>query len=411
MPVPRPGIPERLSYPDRLGPRKSIEFPLQDVPPKGPIRMLKRILALLAVFAAAVTVAACGSDEGSSGSGGSGGGGGGGDQAKGKVGVILPDAASSPRWETQDRKYLGDAFKAAGVDYEIQNANGDKAKFATIADQMINSGVSVLMIVNLDSPSGATVIKKAHQQGVPVIDYDRLTLGGGADYYVSFDNVAVGRNIGEGLVKCMQDNGDKSGPVALLNGSPTDNNATLFKQGYEGAIKKAGYTVAADQSVPDWDNTKAGTIFEQMYTKANGNFVGVAAANDGLGGAVAAVLNRNGDQGKVPTTGQDATAEGLQRVLTGAQCLTVYKAVKKEADAASKLAIDLTKGDKAAAEQLASGSVKDTETGQNVKSVLLQPESIFPDDVKKVVADGFVPASDICTSSALKKACQEHGVS
>ena len=145
----------------------------------------------------------------------------------------------------------------------------------------------------------------------------------------------MGSTIGEGLVGCMQDNGDDSGPVALLNGSPTDNNATLFKQGYEKAITDAGYSVAADQSVPDWDNTKAGTIFEQMYTKANGNFVGVAAANDGLGGAVAAVLGRNGQAGEIPTTGQDATAEGLQRVLLGTQCMTVYKAVKKEADAAA----------------------------------------------------------------------------
>src|SRR3954451_11324968 len=230
--------------------------------------MFKRIFALVAVLAMAFTVAACGGDDNSSSSSG----GGGGEKPKGKVGVILPDTASSVRWENFDRKYLGQAFEAAGVDADIQNANGDKAKFATIADQMINGGASVLAIVNLDSPSAATVIKKAHDQGIKVIDYDRLTLGGGADYYVSFDNVAVGTNIGQGLVKCMQKNGNKSGPVALLNGSPTDNNATLFKQGYEKAIKDAGYTVAADQSVPDWDNTKAGTIFEQMYTKANGKF-------------------------------------------------------------------------------------------------------------------------------------------
>jgi D-xylose transport system substrate-binding protein len=367
------------------------------------------MFATVGTLALAGVVAGCGGDD-NGGSGGGGGGGGGGDQVKGKVGVILPDAASSPRWESFDRKYLGDAFKAAGVDYDIQNANGDKSKWATIADQMINGGASVLLVVNLDSPSAATVIKKAHDQGVSVIDYDRLTLNGNADYYVSFDNVAVGKNIGEGLVKCMQDNGNKGGPVALLNGSPTDNNATLFKQGYEQAIKGAGFSVAADQSVPDWDNTKAGTIFEQMYTKANGNFVGVAAANDGLGGAVAAVLKRNGDTGKTPTTGQDATPEGLQRVLLGSQCLTVYKAVKKEADAASALAIDLIKGDKSAADSKASGTVKDTESGKDVKSVLLQPEPIFADDVKKVVSDGFVTADQICTTAALKKACQQHGV-
>src|SRR5215213_6632100 len=293
--------------------------------------MLKRIFALVAVLAVALVVGACGGDDSGSGGGGNDSGDSG-SKPKGKVGVILPDTASSVRWESFDRKFLGQAFDAAGVDYDIQNANGDKAKFGTIADQMINEGATTLLIVNLDSPSAATVINKAHQQGIKVIDYDRLTLGGGADYYVSFDNVAVGSEIGKGLVKCMKDNGNDSGPVALLNGSPTDNNATLFKQGYEKAIKDAGYDVAADQSVPDWDNTKAGTIFEQMYTKANGNFVGVASANDGLGTAAIAVLKRNGDAGKIPATGQDATAEGLQHVLQGTQCLTVYKAVKKEAD-------------------------------------------------------------------------------
>jgi len=374
--------------------------------------MQLRALGAVAVAATlAFGVVACGGDDSSSSSGSSGGGATSTPASKAKVGVILPDAASSARWETADRKYLGDAFKAAGVDSDIQNANGDKAKFATIADQMLNSGANALLIVNLDSPSAAAVINKAKQQGVPVIDYDRLTLGGGASYYVSFDNVAVGTAQGQGLVKSMQANGDKSGPVALLNGSPTDNNATLFKQGYEKAIKDGGYTVAADQSVPDWDNTKAGTIFEQMYTKANGKFIGVDAANDGLGGAVISVLKRNGQNGKVPVTGQDATDEGLQRVLTGDQCMTVYKAIKKEADAAAKLAIALAKGDTAGADKMATGQTMDSETKQNVKSVLLQPEAIFKDNVKDVVADGFTTADKLCTSSALKKACSENGVS
>src|SRR3954465_226962 len=372
-----------------------------------------RALGAVAVTAAlAFSVAACGSDDSNSSSSGSGGtkstatp------EAKAKVGVILPDTQSSARWENADRPLLGEAFKAAGGDSDIQNANGDKAKFATIADQMLNEGANVLLIVNLDSPSAAAVIAKAKQQGVPVIDYDRLTLGGGASYYVSFDNVAVGTAQGEGLVKCMKANGKDSGPVALLNGSPTDNNATLFKQGYEKAIKGAGYTIAADQSVPDWDNTKAGTIFEQMFTKANGKFVGVDAANDGLGGAVASVLKREGATKDIPTTGQDATDEGLQRVLLGSQCMTVYKAIKKEADAASKLAIALAKGDTAGADAQATGQVEDTETKQQVKSVLLQPQAIFPENVKEVVADGFTSADKICTNEALKKACEEQGVS
>jgi D-xylose transport system substrate-binding protein len=325
----------------------------------------------------------------------------------GKIGVILPDSASSDRWETADRKYLQEAFEAAGVEYDIQNANGDKAKFQTIADQMLNSGVTTMMIVNLDSDTGAAVINKANAQGVKVIDYDRLTLGGDAAYYVSFDNVAVGTKIGEGLVKCMGDNGDTTGPVALLNGSPTDNNATLFKQGYETVIKDAGYEIAADQAVPEWDNTKAGTIFEQMYTKADGDFIGVAAANDGLGGAAISVLERNGEAGKIPVTGQDATDEGLQRVLLGTQCMTVYKAVKQEADAAAELAIALSKGEEPQTGQ----TTKDPETGREVPSVLLEPVAIYKDNVKDVVADGFTTAENLCTTEKLKQACTEAGVS
>ncbi len=330
--------------------------------------------------------------------------------AGGKACVILPDAASSARWETADRPFLEEAFTAAGVEYDIQNANGDKAKFATIADGMLASGCSAMLIVNLDSPSAAAVIAKADAAGVPVIDYDRLTLGGGAKYYVSFDNVAVGTTIGEGLVKCLTDAGTTEGPVALLNGSPTDNNATLFKQGYQAAIEAAGYTVAADQAVPDWDNTKAGTIFEQMYTEANGDFVGVAAANDGLGGATIAVLDRNGQAGKIFVTGQDATDEGLQRVLLGTQCMTVYKAVKQEAEAAAALAVALINGDTAAADALATGKTADSEAGTEVPSVLLVPQAIYPENVKDVIADGFTTVEKVCTTDELKAKCAEFGV-
>jgi len=330
--------------------------------------------------------------------------------AGGKACVILPDAASSARWETADRPFLEEAFTAAGVEYDIQNANGDKAKFATIADGMLASGCSAMLIVNLDSPSAAAVIAKADAAGVPVIDYDRLTLGGGAKYYVSFDNVAVGTTIGEGLVKCLTDAGTTEGPVALLNGSPTDNNATLFKQGYQAAIEAAGYTVAADQAVPDWDNTKAGTIFEQMYTEANGDFVGVASANDGLGGATIAVLDRNGQAGKIFVTGQDATDEGLQRVLLGTQCMTVYKAVKQEAEAAAALAVALINGDTAAADALATGKTADSEAGTEVPSVLLVPQAIYPENVKDVIADGFTTVEKVCTTDELKAKCAEFGV-
>jgi D-xylose transport system substrate-binding protein len=147
-----------------------------------------------------------------------------------------------------------------------------------------------------------------------------------------------------------------------------------------------------------------------MYTKANGDFVGVAAANDGLGGAVVAVLDRNGQAGKIPTTGQDATDEGLQRVLLGTQCMTVYKAVKQEADAAAKIMIALANGDTAAADALVTGTTADATAGTEVPSVLLVPQQIFPENVKDVVADGFTTAENICTTDELKAACEKYGV-
>ena len=376
--------------------------------------MSKRYLAVAGAAVLSLMLAACGSSSGGSTSstpaaGGSSSPASSSSAAAGaKVGVILPDTASSARWANNDAPLLGDAFKAAGVESDIQNAGGDKTKFASLCDQMIGEGVAVLMIVNLDSDSGAACENKAAAQGIKTIDYDRLTLGGNASYYVSFDNVAVGTAQGKGLVKCMQANGKTSGPVALLNGSPTDNNATLFKQGYEAAIRAAGYSIVADQSVPDWDNTKAGTIFEQMFTKANGNFVGVDAANDGLGGAVIAVLAKNKLAGKIPVTGQDATDTGLQNVLLGTQCMTVYKAIKKEADGASALAISLAQGNTPTTQF---GSVKDSKTGKDVPALLLVPQAIFNDSVKDVVADGFTTADKICTTADLKAACTKYGVS
>lgn len=326
------------------------------------------------------------------------------------VGVILPDSASSARWESADRRFLQEAFDAAGVEADIQNAEGETSTFQTIADGMISGGVNALVIVNLDSETGAAVIDKAADAGIPTIDYDRLTLNGGAEYYVSFDNVAVGTAIGEGLVSCLEEDGVTEGDVVLLNGAPTDNNATLFKEGYETAITEAGYGIADDQSVPDWDNTQAGTIFEQIFTATGGDFVGVASANDGLGGAVVSVLERNGLAGEIPVTGQDATDEGLQRVLLGTQCVTVYKAVKAEAEAAAELAVALARGDRETADDLASDTIEDTESGEQVPSVLLEPEPIFAENVQDVVADGYTTADNLCTSEELQQACEEYGV-
>jgi len=363
---------------------------------------------ILAVATAGVVVlgglAACGKSGSNAGSSGGAGGG-----KQPFVGVILPDSKTSARWEGADRPYLEKAFKDAGVKYDIENAQGDKNAFQTLADQLITKGVNVLVIVNLDSGTGKAVLDKAKQQGIATIDYDRLTLGGGADYYVSFDNVAVGKLQGQGLLKCLTDKGAQKPKVAELNGSPTDNNATLFAQGYNSVLdpKYADGTLVKgpNQSVPDWDNTQAGTIFEQMLT-ANKDIKGVLVANDGMANSVISVLKKNSLNGQVPVTGQDATVQGLQHILDGDQCMTVYKAVKKEADATAKLAVALAKGQN----PTVSGTINDPTSKKDVKADLETPVIIYKDNVKDVVADGFVTKADLCTGAYADK-CSAAGIS
>nr|BFE74497.1 hypothetical protein GCM10020092_077980 [Actinoplanes digitatis] len=148
-----------------------------------------------------------------------------------------------------------------------------------------------------------------------------------------------------------------------------------------------------------------GTIFEQMLTE-NKNIKGVLAANDGLGNAVISVLKKQSLNGKVPVTGQDATVQGLQNILVGDQCMTVYKAIKQEADAAAELAIGLAKGEKKETGQ----TVTDPESKATVPAVLLVPKAIYKDSVKDVVADGFVTKAELCTAD-FAKLCTDNGIS
>ena len=320
----------------------------------------------------------------------------------GKIGVILPDTKSSARWETQDRPNLEAAFKQAGVEFDIQNANGDKAQMATIADQMIANGVTVLAIVNLDNESGAAIEKKAAAQGVQTIDYDRLTLGGGADYYVSFDNTKVGELQGQGLAKCLG-SGDKN--IVYVNGSPSDSNATLFAAGAHSVLDPmTNYKVVAEQPIPDWDNQVGGTTYEQMYTAQGGNIQGVLAANDGLGNAVIAINKKNGVQ--IPVTGQDATVQGLQNILAGDQCMTVFKDTTKEAGGLAEVAIALANGEK----PTTTGTVKDTTGNRDVAAILETPQAIDKTNVKDVVTAKGVTAAELCTG-AYAAMCTAAGIS
>ena len=349
-----------------------------------------RILSVGVIIGVGLALTACSSGSDSS------------DSGAGKVGVILPDTKSSVRWESKDRPALEAAFQDAGVDYTIQNAEGSADTMATIADGMIADGVTVLAIVNLDSDSGASIQQKAATQGVKTIDYDRLTLGGSADVYVSFDNTKVGELQGQGLVDCL---GGRPANVVFLNGSPTDNNATLFSDGAHSVID-ATPTVAivGEQSVPDWDNDKAVTIFEQLYTAADGRVDGVYAANDGLAGSVISILEKNKRAGQVPVTGQDATVEGLQNILAGSQCMTVYKSATEEANALADVAIALANGE----QPNTTSTSRDDTGGRDVPSVLLTPKSITKDNLNVVFDDGGQSKDEVC-SGQFASLCTEAG--
>jgi D-xylose transport system substrate-binding protein len=357
-----------------------------------------------ALAAAGVLVfAGCGDDDDDGGGGGAASGG----EEPGKVAVLLPDSKSSPRWETVDRPLLQQAFEAAGVEVEIQNAENDKATQQQQAEQAITNGAKVILLVNLDSGSGAAIAANAKSQDVSVIDYDRLTLDGDSDYYVSFDNEAVGKLQGEGLVSCIDEAGTQDPQIAVLNGSPTDNNATLFKNGYDGVInakfESGEWTEVADESVPEWDNQRALTIFEQMLQGANNQIDGVLAANDSLGNAaISALKQRKLDQ--IPVTGQDATLQGIQNILNGDQCMTVYKAIKKEADAAAELAIALAKGETPSAPDSIDNGTK------QVPSVFLEPVPVTKENIKDYIGEvDFPKREEICTGDLAAK-CEEAGI-
>jgi D-xylose transport system substrate-binding protein len=368
------------------------------------VRRRSKFWALAAAGVLAMSgLAACGDDDDDGGDGG--GGGGGGDQPK--VGVLLPDSQSSVRWETVDRPFLQKAFEAAGVDADIQNAEGDKSTQQQQAEQMITNGAKVLLLVNLDSGSGAAIAANAASQGVKVIDYDRLTLDTqDTDYYVSFDNERVGELQGQGLVDCI---GNKQGArIAVLNGSPTDNNATLFKNGYDSVInpkfESGDWTEVADQSVPDWDNQQALTIFEQMLQKAGNKIDGVLAANDGLANAAISALKQR-KLPQIPVTGQDATLEGIQNIVNGDQCMTVYKAIEKEANAAAELGIALAKGQEPKVE------TTPIDNGvEEVPSVLLEPVSVTKDNISEYLGNADFPKkADICAGKTAAN-CEKLGL-
>lgn len=334
-------------------------------------------------------------------------------KGKGKIAVLLPDTQSSARYVSFDAPYLQKAFQAAGLsssDFQIQNAQGSASTMQTQAEAAITNGASVILVDPLDSGSGAAIEANAASKGVKTIDYDRLTLNGSSTYYVSFNNVNVGRMIGQGFVDCVQAWSVQKPQVLVMNGDPTDNNASLFSQGYHQVLdplfSNGTYTKVAEPA-GTWDNQKALTIFQQQY-QAHPNINAVVAPNDGVANSVISGLkNLQLPPKKVPTTGQDATLQGLQNILANYQCMTVYKPIYVEAQAAAALALYIRAGE-APPSTLVNGASDNKKT--QVPSVLLTPITVTTQNMgSTVVKDNFVSKTDLCAGQ-YASACSAAGI-
>jgi D-xylose transport system substrate-binding protein len=335
---------------------------------------------------------------------------------KGSVAAILPDTVSSARYTEFDAPDLTEALTAAGLapdQFSVQNAQGSDATEFALAQAAITKGASVLIMDPLDSTVGTQIETYAKSHGVDVIDYDRLTLGGSREYYDSFNNVEVGTLLGNGLVSCISSWGVKTPQVMVMRGAPTDNNATLFAQGYDAVM--ASYF--ANKSWTDvanpagtWTPTVAESEFQQAYT-AHKNINAVLTPNDENAAPIITYLQSlHIKPDTFPVTGQDATLVGLQNILSGYQCGTVYKPIYLEAQAAVALAMYLRAG-KTPPASLVNNTTSDSTENVKVPSVLLTPEWVTPSNMATtVIADNFVPAQQLCVASFAAD-CTKYGIS
>jgi D-xylose transport system substrate-binding protein len=337
-------------------------------------------------------------------------------EGKGNVAAILPDTVSSARYTEFDAPYLSEALAAAGLSpsqFSVQNAQGSDATELSDAQEAITKGASVLIVDPLDSGVGAQIETYAKSHGVAVIDYDRLTLGGSRQYYVSFNNVEVGTLIGNGFTACVTAWKVAKPNVLVMKGAPTDNNATLFAQGYNAVLAPLfanGSYVNVGTPPGTWDPPTAETEFQQEFT-AHKNINSVVTPNDENAAPIITYLQRQHVKPNTfPVTGQDATLVGLQNILSGYQCGTVYKAVYKEAQAAVALAMYLRSGKKPPA-ALVNGTTEDSQTSTSVPSVLLIPEWVTTSNMNAtVIADQFVPAQQLCVAPYTSE-CTAAGIS
>ncbi len=400
----------------------------------GKVRRLLWLLMISVVAGLSVVAAGCGGDddEGTDGTETSATGG----DCEQSIWVLLPDSTTSPRWETDDRRYFTEAFTEAGVDFNIVNAEGVATTQQSQAEQAIADDAGAIILTSVDSGSGATIVDQAKEAGVEVVEYDRFNTGGsGGAAYVSFDNEEVGRTMAKALEPEIDALDVETPAVVMLNGGEEDNNSFQFRAGYaetvEAKVDAGDWTLAADQHVPGWGaNGEGQGIMEQVLTDANNKIDAVFAANDNLAQQAINALEGAG-VGPIPVSGQDASAAGMQNVALGNQSMSVYKPFPDEAGVAADVALALCSGEdfQAAAtdyqSDLASGGSGasiigiDTETGETTASadeegsipfVALEPISVTVDNiVDTVIADNFRTIEEICTGDvAQTDFCQEN---
>jgi D-xylose transport system substrate-binding protein len=315
--------------------------------------------------------------------------------------VLLPDPKTSVRWETQDRPAFIAAFRRANVSYVITNADADPLKQRSQADQCLANGAKVVILTSLDFGSSIAIERAAKAKGAKIIEYDRQVVGGIGDIYISFAGKAVGVLQGKGVVAGLRAKGkyNQKPVVAELNGGPTDNNSHLFKSGYDSILKplysKGIFKKGPDQFVPGWDNQRARTIFEQMLVRTSNKIDGVAAANDGLAGAVVSALKAKKLK-PVALSGQDATVQGVQNIISGWQTMTVWKDTRLSATTSARAAVAFLNGRK----PRTTGTVPNK--GKRTPAFIHQPVSINKANYKVLFRTRYLKRSEVCRGQYAK---------
>jgi D-xylose transport system substrate-binding protein len=366
---------------------------------------IRQGLAAIGIAALMLGAAACSSEDENKGDGG--GAGVSVDQGF-KIGLLLPESKTT-RYETFDKPYIESKIKQLCSKCEVlyQNADQDSAKQVSQAESVLTQGVKVLILDAVDAKAAEGIVNNAKGRNVPVVAYDRLA-SGSVDYYVSFDNQEVGKTQGQALLDALSAGGDpKRGQIVMINGSPTDPNAADFKAGAH-SVLDGKVNIGKEYDTPDWSPDKAQQEMEQAITAiGRDKIIGVYAANDGTAGGAVAAMKGNGFTTVPFTTGQDAELAAIQRIISGQQGMTVYKAIKPEAEIAAEMAIDVATGKKYSGQQ----TVTKNNGTKDVTSVLLKPVAVTKDNIKDtVIKDGFYTPAQICTS-AYAQACASAGLS